>query len=625
MLIPPPQGARRGRDKQMTLLAAESLTVSARIGDETFPVIRNLDFAVAPGKILGLVGESGAGKSMVGRAIAQLLPPGFAVSGGRLIFAGEDLVTMPAERRRPLIGRDIAFVPQEPLAALNPVLTVGQQMGEHLARLGLPPSARRAEALRLIDRVHLPDPPAVLARYPHQLSGGMCQRVLIALAFASRPRLVVADEPTTALDVTIQARIVELIAELQARDGTALIFITHDLRLAAQICDDVLVLYAGRAVEYGPARQVMAVPAHPYTRSLKLAAPAMAGPRRALQALPDRMPGLRALKDLTGCSFAPRCPIAVAECSAAEPPLKEVAAGQAAACIRTEATAYIRAVDLAPPPAPEAGTPLIAVENLSKIFAAPRLFRRGHAVTAVDDVSFALAAHEFVGLVGESGSGKSTLARLIVGLEQPSAGRITVAGQDVTNHSPAARRARIDTVQLVFQDPRSALNPRRSVASIVTQPLEARGPANAAERRERAQVLLADIGLAGETAVRYPAQLSGGQRQRVNIARALCIAPRVLVADEIVSGLDVSVQAQLINLLIRLRDEHDFSMLFISHDLAVVRYLCARVLVMLRGKIVEQGATEQIFSAPQHPYTRALIAAVPPDDPAARWKAAVSV
>ena len=603
----------------MSLLTAQSLTVTARISGETVPVLRNLDFTLAPGKILGLVGESGAGKSMVGRAVAQLLPPGFAVTGGRLEFAGDDLVRMPAERRRALIGRDIAFVPQEPLAALNPVLTIGQQMSEHLARLGVAPAARRTDALHLFNRVHLPRPAEVLDRYPHQLSGGMCQRVLIALAFASRPRLVIADEPTTALDVTIQGRIVQLIAELQARDGTALVFITHDLRLATQICDDVLVLYAGRAVERGPARQVMAAPAHPYTRSLKLAGPTMTGPRRALEALPDRMPGLRALKDLAGCSFAPRCPIAVAECRAAEPPPVDVDAGHAAACIRTALTADIRTGDLVPPPRPQTGTPLITVENLTKRFAARRLFASAPPVTAVDDVSFALAANEFVGLVGESGSGKSTLARLIVGLEQPSAGRIAVAGRDVTDDSPAARHARIDAVQLVFQDPRSALNPRRAVASIVTQPLEARGDASAAQRRERAQVLLADIGLPPETAVRYPAQLSGGQRQRVNIARALCIAPKVLVADEIVSGLDVSVQAQLINLLLRLRDEHGFSMLFISHDLAVVRHLCTRVLVMLRGKIVEEGATEEVFAAPRHPYTRALIAAVPPDDPAVRW------
>jgi peptide/nickel transport system ATP-binding protein len=283
-------------------------------------------------------------------------------------------------------------------------------------------------------------------------------------------------------------------------------------------------------------------------------------------------------------------------------------------------TAHIRPADLTPPPTAPAGTPLIAVENLTKRFAARRLFGHAPPVAAVDGVSFTLAANEFVGLVGESGSGKSTLARLIVGLEPPTAGRIAIAGADVTEETPAARRARIDTVQLVFQDPRSALNPRRSVASIVTQPLEARGHASAAQRRARARVLLADIGLPAEAAARYPAQLSGGQRQRVNIARALCIAPKVLIADEIVSGLDVSVQAQLINLLLRLREEHGFSMLFISHDLAVVRHLCARVLVMLGGKIVEQGATEEIFTAPQHPYTRALVAAVPPDDPAVRWK-----
>jgi peptide/nickel transport system ATP-binding protein len=604
----------------MSLLAAQSLTVTARIGGEAIPVIRNLEFALARGKILGLVGESGAGKSMVGRAIAQLLPPGFAVTGGRLDFAGDDLVAMPAERRRALLGRDIAFVPQEPLAALNPVLTIAQQMGEHLARLGVAPAARRAQALHLLDRVHLPCPAELLARYPHQLSGGMCQRVLIALAFASRPRLVIADEPTTALDVTIQARIMQLIAELQARDGTALIFITHDLRLAAQICDDVLVLYAGRAVERGPARLVMAHPAHPYTRSLKLAGPAMTGPRRALEALPDRMPGLRALKDLAGCSFAARCPIAIPECRAAEPPLAEVTEGHAAACIRTELTPGIPPGELAPAPRPQAGTPLIAVENLTKRFAAHRLFASAPAVTAVDDVSFALAAHEFVGLVGESGSGKSTLARLIVGLEQPTGGRIAIAGRDLGDDAPAARRARIDTVQLVFQDPRSALNPRRPVASIVTQPLEARGHASRAQRDARAQVLLADIGLPPETAARYPAQLSGGQRQRVNIARALCIAPKVLIADEIVSGLDVSVQAQLVNLLLRLRDEHGFAMLFISHDLAVVRHLCTRVLVMLRGKIVEEGATEEVFAAPRHDYTKVLLAAVPPDDPAVRWE-----
>ncbi len=608
----------------MSLLTAQSLTVTARLGGETVPVIDNLDLALDEGAILGLVGESGAGKSMVGRAIAQLLPPGFAVAAAQLEFAGGDLLRMPAERRRALLGRDIAFVPQEPLAALNPVFTVGQQVDDHLARLDASSSAqRRGEALRLLDRAHLPHPGDVLERYPHQLSGGMCQRVLIALAFASRPRLVIADEPTTALDVTIQARIVRLIAEMQRQHATALIFITHDLRLAAQICDDILVLYAGRVIERGPARRLLSQPAHPYTRCLQLAGPTMAGPRRAVQALPDRMPGLLGLKDLRGCRFAPRCPNVIAECTLADPPLLPAGERHAAACIRVASTLRIRSPDLAAPPSPSPGSPLIAVANLTKRFAQRRgLFGRAREVVAVDDVSFALAAHEFVGVVGESGSGKSTLARLIVGLERPSAGRIVIAGRDMADETAQARRARIRTVQMVFQDPRSALNPRRTVASIVTQPMEVRGQdAPRQARRERADALLAEIGLPPETALRYPHQLSGGQRQRVNIARALCVAPKVLVADEIVSGLDVSVQAQLLNLLVRLRDELGFAMLFISHDLSVVRYLCSRVLVMWRGRIVEQGPTDAIFADPRHPHTRALMAAVPPDDATAPWKA----
>ena len=273
-------------------------------------MLHDLSFALAPGSVLGLVGESGAGKSMVGRAIAQLLPPGFAATGGALTFGGADLVTMDAEARRALLGRDIAFIPQEPLSALNPVLTIGAQFDEHLARIGVASRERRGAMLAAFEAVHLPRPAELLARYPHQLSGGMCQRVLIAMAFASKPKLVIADEPTTALDVTIQARVVRLIAEMQARDDTAVLFITHDLRLAAQVCDDILVLYAGRAAEYGPARDVFGAPGHPYTRCLQLANPAMRE-RRGLYALPERMPGLRAYNAMIGCAFAPRCPLAI--------------------------------------------------------------------------------------------------------------------------------------------------------------------------------------------------------------------------------------------------------------------------------------------------------------------------
>jgi peptide/nickel transport system ATP-binding protein len=605
----------------MSLLVASHLGVSARLGGETVAVIQDLSFALEPGRILGIVGESGAGKSMIARAIAQLLPSGFAVTAGELSFAGADLVGMPSEQRRAKLGREIAFIPQEPLSALNPVRTIGQQIDEHLARLGVGPAGqRRQQAVAMLEAVHLAHGADLLGRYPHQLSGGMCQRVLIATAFASRPRLLVADEPTTALDVTIQAHIVRLIAEMQERDDTAVIFITHDLRLAAQICDDILVLYAGRVVEYGPARRLLAAPAHPYTRCLQLANPAMRGARRALYSLPERMPGLRALKEIDGCMFAPRCPNALADCRHAVPPLVEVAAGHLAACIRTQATGHISAPPLASLDVQDRNGPVLEVQNLSKRFVTDRgLFRRNTELAAVHNVSFALHENEFVGIVGESGSGKSTIARLLVGLEHPSAGRITIAGRDVSRDSRATREFRRRHIQMVFQDPQSALNPRRRVASIVTQAMEALGNTRWDDRLARALELLAEIGLPPETATRFPAQLSGGQRQRVNIARALCAVPKILVADEIVSGLDVSVQAQLLNLLLRLRQQRGFSLLLISHDLSVVRYLCDRVLVMHRGEVVEAGRTEDVFASPSHSYTRMLLSAVPPDDPSSAW------
>jgi peptide/nickel transport system ATP-binding protein len=611
----------------MDTLAARKLAVSATLPGGSVRVIHDLTFTLAKGRILGLVGESGAGKSMIARAIAQLLPPGFAVADGELLFEGRDLTRMSAAGRRDLLGREIAFVPQEPLSALNPVLTVGRQIDEHLARIGVGNRrARRERAMALLDAVHLPRPADLLGQYPHQLSGGMCQRMLIAMAFASRPKLLVADEPTTALDVTIQARIVQLIAEMQRKDGTSVVFITHDLRLAAQICDDILVLYAGRPVEYGPVRRVFGAPAHPYTRCLQLATPALSGPRRTLYALPERMPGLGALKDIDGCLFAPRCPLKVDDCAKAPPPFAAAGKDRIVACICSEATPGIVAPAAAVRETALAGAPLLAVEGLSKIYATRRgLFTRT-TLAAVSDVSFTLHENEFIGIVGESGSGKSTVARLLCGLERPTRGAVVIAGRDVNDDSAAARAHQRAHVQMVFQDPQSALNPRRRIASIVTQALEAapslpspasgRGKGGVAERLARAEALLMEIGLSPETAMRYPAQLSGGQRQRVNIARALCVAPRILIADEIVSGLDVSVQAQLLDLLIRLRRQRGFAMLFISHDLSVVRHLCDRVLVMHRGEIVESGPTDEIFTAPRHSYTRTLVAAVPPDDPA---------
>jgi peptide/nickel transport system ATP-binding protein len=604
-------------------LQATDLTVSARIDGATVPAIRALSFDLAPGKILGLVGESGAGKSMVGRAIAQLLPAGFAITSGALLFEGDDLVRMAPAKRRALLGRAIAFIPQAPMTSLNPVKTIGAQFDEHLTRLGAASrKTRRDRAVAMLTAAKLPHTAELLGQYPHQLSGGMCQRVLIALAFSSNPRLVIADEPTTALDVTTHPPILKLIADMQREHGTAVIFITHDLRLAAQLCDQVTVMYAGRAVESGPARAVLSTPAHPYTRCLQLANPSMRAERRALYVMPEQMPSLRQLKNLSGCHFAPRCPLAADDCRRGEPPTISVAANHSAACIRAAATPSIATMAREGAAVTASGRPLLQVEGLQKLYAVGGgLFGGARAVAAVKQASFSIAENEFVALVGESGSGKSTVAKMLVGLEPPTAGKILLNGEDLTAPSRnAARRAA--GVQMVFQDPQSALNPRRRVASIVTQAMEA-GSRHASwdERLARTRELLAEVGLSADFAARLPGQLSGGQRQRINIARALCTLPKILVADEIVSGLDVSIQAQLLNLLARLRAELGFAMLFISHDLSVVRHLCSRVLVMYGGELVEQGAVEAVFGSPQHPHTRALMSSVPPDEPGAKWSA----
>jgi peptide/nickel transport system ATP-binding protein len=606
----------------MLALQAKDLVVGARIDGTMVPAIRALSFDLPPGKILGLVGESGAGKSMVGRAIAQLLPAGFAITSGSLQFEGEDLARMAPGARRALLGRAIAFIPQAPMTSLNPVRTIGAQFDEHLARLGEGSrGTRRDRAVAMLTAARLPHAAELLTQYPHQLSGGMCQRVLIALAFSSNPRLVIADEPTTALDVTMHPPILALIADMQRAHGTAVIFITHDLRLAAQLCDQVIVMYAGRAVESGPARAVLSTPAHPYTRCLQLANPSLRAERRALYVMPDQMPSLRQLRSLSGCHFAPRCPLVTKECRRDEPPNMAFAPDHQVACIRAAATRTIATTARDSVAAGTSEGPLLQVDALQKHYTAGGgLFAAARNVAAVKHASFSIAANEFVALVGESGSGKSTIAKMLVGLEQPTAGKILLNGKDLTEPSQRSRARRAASLQMVFQDPQSALNPRRRVASIVTQVMEA-GSRHSSwdERLARTRELLTEVGLSTDFAARLPGQLSGGQRQRINIARALCTLPKILVADEIVSGLDVSIQAQLLNLLARLRAELGFAMLFISHDLSVVRHLCGRVLVMYGGEIVEQGPVEKVFADPQHAHTRALLSSVPPDEPEAAW------
>ncbi len=600
--------------------------VEVAIGESRVLALRDVSFDVAPGEVLGVIGESGAGKSMVARLLARLLPPQFRVARGTVIFKGQDLMALSALEHRALLGREICFIPQEPRAALDPVMTIGAQFHEHLARIGMGSRGERERlAVEALSAVKLPEPEHMLNRYAHQLSGGQCQRVLIAMAFVSKPALIVADEPTTALDVMTQAVIVGLLGDLCRQNGTAAILITHDLKLAVHVCDKTLVLYAGEVAEQGSARDIFRAPVHPYTRALQLVNPPLTGPRRTLVALPDHMPSLGSLVSVTGCRFAPRCPQGVPACTAAPLATTHLSPTRQVRCIAASSAqtdaAPLTALLPTHAPAGPGRAPLLEVAGLSKHFRRDAgLFRAGAPIVAVKDFNLSLHAGEFVGIVGQSGSGKSTVARLLVGLEAPTAGTMRVDGRSIVGEDPATRAARVANLQMIFQDPQSALNPRRTIEHLVTYAMAAGDMRHTPQaRRQRARELLEATGLSPAMASRYPSQLSGGQRQRVNIARALCRAPRILIADEILSGLDVSVQAQILNLLLKLRQETEISLLLISHDLAAVRYLCTRVLVMFNGDVVESGPVDQVLSQPQHEYTKRLVASIPPDDVDTAW------
>jgi peptide/nickel transport system ATP-binding protein len=607
------------------VLSLDGVTLTANLGAGPVAALRELHLSIGRGRVLGLVGESGAGKSMLARLISGLLPPNFSVTSGAMRFDGRDLLAMSARERRALLGREIAFIPQEPLTALNPLWTIGDTFDEHLKRVGIAPSERSRVARDALASVHLPVPDQMLKRYPHQLSGGQCQRVLIAMAFASGPKLLIADEPTTALDVVTQTRVMGMLAELQRKSATAVLLITHDLRLAAHVCDDVAVMYAGDLVEYGPARDVLDNPRHPYTRALKYASPDLVGPRRRLPVLKKQMPGLSLLAEMPGCRFAPRCASTDASCAAALPH-RVASNGHRVACAQPcEHAAELAELEAALPlpQAVDGDRPVAELREASLTYTTRGgvFGQRTTRFEAVKPLSLRIMPGEFVGIVGESGSGKSSVARLLMGIEQPTDGRVLIGGSELTHGNPdLVRRAR-EQVQIIFQDPQSALNPRRSVERLLTQALEAAGLPDlaASERLARAQSVLRDVGLPVDTITRFPSQLSGGQKQRVNIGRALCAAPQLIVADEIVSGLDVSVQAQILNLLLELRRERQIALLLISHDLSVVRYLCSRVLVMQAGRVVEEGPTEEVFANPRDPYTRTLIDAVPSDDASIAW------
>lgn len=586
---------------------------------EGVALLRDVSLTLARGRTLGLVGESGAGKSMLGRVLGRLVPPGFETQADALSFSGENLLSMSAAAHRALLGRRIAYIPQEPTTALDPTLSIGKQFALHLARLGVPSGARRQRTLDALTEVLLPDPVALLTRYPFELSGGMCQRVAIALAFASNPELVISDEATTALDVTTQRHVVDLMRAMQAKRGTGILFVTHDLGLARFACDDIAVLYAGDIVEKGTAQQVVNHPAHPYTQALLRANPPLKGPVSRVVPLGGHMPGFESFGAIGGCRFASRCGYVEDACKATPVPMIETG-GALSRCRRpaiatnplsdrliADTEKRSDGIDVRRP------GPFLQLRGISKRYTAVAgptdAAHRMDAPMALAPLDLDIAPGEFIGVVGESGSGKSTLGRLVMGLDLPSSGSMSLDAQ-VLGAGRAEWQRRIGAIQMIFQDARAALNPRRRLGDIVTQSMAQRAHLHV-DRARRALSLLQEVGLAPELVDRYPAQLSGGQRQRVNIARALCDVPRLIVADEIVSGLDVSVQAQIMELLLSLRASHNVALLLISHDLAVVRYLCSRVIVLQRGVVVEQGRTDDVLRNPQHPYTRTLLASAP--------------
>jgi peptide/nickel transport system ATP-binding protein len=569
------------------------------------------DLTLQPGETAGIVGESGSGKSLTARAVMRLLPPGVFAEGS-VLYRARDLMTLPERDMRALRGREISLMFQDPFTMLNPLLRCAEHIEEMLA---LPRERARADTVRRLAEVGIDDA-LVGRRYPFQLSGGMRQRVALAAALARDPELLIADEPSTALDVTTQAEILRLLRSVQRARGMGLILITHDLRVAFTTCDRVYVLYAGALLEVGTAGPLEREPFHPYTLGLLLSEPSVDKTVGELAAIPGSVPPPDDVVDR--CAFSPRCRWVRDVCRVAAPPLADIEPGRRSACVRfPEIRAEMRELhDRVLGPAPSVSVnvradPLVAVKEVTKTFDVGR----GRRVEAVRGVSFTIAPGECVGLVGESGSGKTTLGRCLVGLETPSSGRIDVDGVDASNAArlPKESRARLRrTVQMIFQDPYSTLNPRHTVGRTLTEALQRSGMGRRRGPVEPAVAeLLERVGLPASFARRRPAALSGGERQRVAIARALAVQPRVLVCDEPVSSLDVSVQAQILNLFRGLRSELGIASLFITHDLAVVRQLADRVYVLFKGEVVESGPTDEVLSQPKHPYTTRLMESVP--------------
>ena len=636
------------------VIEINDLSTHIQLSRSVVQAVGNISLSIEAGETLGLVGESGCGKSMTGLSIMGLLPPGGHIVNGSIRLGERELVGLPDAELRKLRGNEVAMIFQDPLTSLDPTKTIGYQVAEPVRlHRGVGKAEALERAAEVLSLVGLPRPKERLSDYPHQLSGGLRQRVMIAMALSCEPKLLIADEPTTALDVTIQAQILKLLDDLKSRLGMAMLLITHDMGVIAGHADRVNVMYAGRMVETAETDELFGSMHHPYTQALLASIPRLNQDARQrllnISGLPpdlSRPPG--------GCRFAARCAKATDKCREEEPALTGESADHLFACwhpvngpiptatgngsktapaaasqeVRTgSATATPRPQPplLTKPDRVAAGSVLVEVRNVVKeypVTSGAILKRMSGAVHAVSDVSFEVNAGETFGLVGESGCGKTTIGKLIVALEKPNSGSVLLAGRNVSALSGSdLRRSRKD-LQLMFQDPYSSLDPRMRVGAIIGEPLSIQRIGSRKEQQERVFELLNEVGLPRNAVERYPHEFSGGQRQRIGLARALTLNPRLIVADEPVSALDVSIRAQVLNLMKRLQDSHGLTYVVISHDLAVVRYMADRIGVMYLGKLVELGSAEDIYSRAAHPYTIALTAAIPvPEPDAERAKA----
>ena len=610
----------------MSLLEVAGLSIDVRRGEGALRLVSDVSFSIDAGKTLGIVGESGSGKSVTAMSLLRLLPSALGISTGTVRFDGRDLSTLTEPQLRQVRGKDIGVVFQDPQNSLNPAFTIGNQMVETLrAHSDVSRGDARATAIELLDRVGIHRAAARMNDYPHQMSGGMAQRVMIAMAISLGPKLLIADEPTTALDVTVQAQILGLLRSLQDETGMSLLIISHDLSVIAETADEVAVMYGGEIVERGEAVEVFTAPTHPYTEALLAAQPEATVKGMPLATIDGIVPNADAMP--TGCRFNPRCSYAIDACRTTPPPLVHVVGHETTSvrCIR-HLELHLRGVDVAIAERPleqvsarsaeGAAAVLLRVDGLRRTYAlrGGRLGRKS-SFHAVDDVTFELVEGETLGVVGESGAGKSTVGRMVLGLTAPSAGTVRFRGHDISAQRGEAKRSTRRDIQVVFQNPYASLDSTMTIGESVAEPLEVHHRGTKADRAQRVDDLLHQVGLDPSVAGRRPHELSGGQRQRVAIARGLALNPALIVCDEPVSALDVSTQAQVINLLRDLQRQFGIAYLFVGHDLSVVYQVSDRIAVMYHGKVVEMGSAEQIYHMPRHPYTVALLGAVLSIDP----------